>query len=303
MKILDIGSLNVDNTYRVEEFPKPGETKSSLGLGVFCGGKGLNQSVAAAKAGCEVLHAGYFGEGSGMLREALEGSGVDVSLMRPYAGMCGHTVIEVDRHGQNCILLYGGSNKALTKEYIDAALSACGGDDVLLLQNEVNLVGYAMEAAHRKGMRIAFNAAPMDDGVRGYPLSLVTWLFVNEVEGAALSGEEGYPGILAGLRREYPATAVVLTLGKRGLLYGDPRRTVRMGTYADAPVVDTTAAGDTFVGFFLAGVSKGWEVERSLRFATAASSICIGRPGAFPSIPYAAEVEDALEKGTLGTLR
>jgi ribokinase len=303
MKILNIGSLNVDHTYAVDEFLKPGETKSSLGLELFCGGKGLNQSIAAAKAGCEVYHAGFFGEGSEMLRDALVESGVDVSLMETSPVTCGHTIIEVDHNGQNRILLYGGSNKALTTAYIDSAVSHFGPDDVLLLQNEVNLVGYAMEAAHKRGMRIAFNAAPMDEEVRGYPLELVDWLFVNEVEGAVLSGKQSFPDILAELRRKYPRTTIVLTLGKQGLLYQDGDGVIQMGTYLDAPVVDTTAAGDTFIGFFLAGVAKKEPVKDCLSFATAASSVCIGRPGASPSIPYAREVEQALSNGSLGRIR
>jgi len=303
MKILNIGSLNVDNTYRVDEFLKPGETKSSLRLDVFCGGKGLNQSIAAAKAGCTVQHAGFFGAGSEMLKDALQKSGVDVSLMKHITGKCGHTIIEVDGHGQNCILLYGGSNKSLTKDYIDSVLFTCSKEDILLLQNETNLVDYCMKAAHEKGMRIAFNAAPMDASVTSYPITFVDWLFVNEVEGAMLSGKDAYPEILAELARKYPHTAIILTLGKHGLLYKDSEQAIKMGTYLDAPVVDTTAAGDTFIGYFLAGVASKWPVTESLQFATAASSVCVGRAGASPSIPYAKEVSEALAGKKLGELR
>jgi hypothetical protein len=179
--------------------------------------KGLNQSIAAAKAGvrgCTMPDSSARGRRCSATHWWK--AGVDVSLMETSPVTCGHTIIEVDHNGQNCILLYGGSNKALTTAYIDSAVSHFGPDDVLLLQNEVNLVGYAMEAAHKRGMRIAFNAAPMDEEVKGYPLDLVDWLFVNEVEGAALSGKQSFPDILAELRRKYPRTTIVLTLGEAG---------------------------------------------------------------------------------------
>lgn len=302
MKIVNIGSLNVDNTYHVDAFLLPGETKSSLSYQVFCGGKGLNQSIAVARAGLKVCHAGYFGDGSDILGKMMEQSGVDISLMRRVPGKCGHTVIEVDAKGQNCILLYGGTNRMLSTEYIDSVIANCKKDDIVLLQNETNLVDYAIVKAHEKGIKVAFNAAPMEEGVKGYHLSFVSYLFVNEVEGATLSGKKDFPSILKELHRLYPQTAIILTLGKEGLMYADENETVTLGTYLQAPVVDTTAAGDTFTGFFLAGIADGKDARDSLLFATAASSLCVGRKGAAPSIPLKEEVEDSLRKGTLGPL-
>lgn len=303
MRIFNIGSMNLDNTYQVDAFLKPGETKASLGYQLFCGGKGLNQSIACARAGAKVFHAGFFGDGSEPLQDILKKSCVDLSLMRGTSGKCGHTIIEVDAKGQNCILLYGGSNRSLTKEYVDSVLDACAKDDVLLLQNETNLVGYAIGEAGKRGIRVAFNAAPMEKEVMDYPLSSVTWLFVNEVEGAALSGETEFPRIAEKLSKMYPKTAIILTLGKEGVLYRKGNEEIKLGTYLDAPVVDTTAAGDTFTGYFLSQTAECKSAKEALLFATAASSLCVGRKGAAPSIPTKDEVKGAITSGMLGEIR
>ena len=167
MKIVNLGSLNVDHVYRVDRFLLPGETKASKGLNDNAGGKGLNQSIAAARTGAEVYHAGYFGAGSEMLREVLQNAGVHMEWMEDHMDIpCGHTMIQVDDQGQNCILLFGGTNMCLTEAYIDGVLDQCTPDDILLLQNETNLVPYIIEEAAKRGIPCAMNAAPMDDGVK-----------------------------------------------------------------------------------------------------------------------------------------
>lgn len=303
MKLLNFGSLNKDFVYEVGHFVQPGETMSSRGLFINCGGKGLNQSIAAAKAGCEVFHAGVVGADGGMLEEKLRENGVDVSLLQRADSPNGHAIIQVDAAGQNCILLYGGTNQMLTREYIGRTLDAFAGErDVLvLLQNETNLVGEIMGEAHRRGLQTALNAAPMDAKVLGYPLETLDWLVVNEVEGRQIAGCRTDGEILPFLREKYPDCGILLTLGSRGACCARGAEAYRIGCHA-VDVVDTTAAGDTFSGYFLASMFEKGNIPEALRLATAASALAIGRKGASDSVPLRQEVEDALRDGTLDVL-
>ena len=213
MKIVNLGSLNVDHVYRVDHFLLPGETKASQSLTANAGGKGLNQSVAAARTGVDVYHAGYYGTGSEILIDALNRAGVRLDLMEEKDMPNGHAIIQVDDAGQNCILLYGGTNVCLTEEYVDRVLDACTPDDILLLQNETNLIPYIIESAAKRGIPAAMNAAPMDEGVKAYPIGKLRYLIVNEIEGAALAGGESFEETMANLIAAYPDTGILLTLG------------------------------------------------------------------------------------------
>ena len=281
MKILNLGSMNVDNVYQVDEFLLPGETKLSQGLSLFCGGKGLNQSIAAVRAGNEVWHAGLIGEDGGMLLDKLKENGVNTSLIRQVPGKGGHTVIQVNRQGQNCILLYGGTNRMLTHEIIDGIFDAFGSEGAVLLQYAINLLPYVSETAHRRG-----------------DLSLVDWLIVNEVEGRQLAGDCPEEEILSVLSRQYPSMSILLTLGSRGAvcLHQGERHTIGV---CSVQAVDTTAAGDTFSGYFMYGVLHGLPIPDCLRLATAASALCVGRAGAADSVPLKSEVDQALAQGSL----
>jgi len=300
MDILNFGSLNIDFVYGVDEFIRPGETKLSDRLSIFCGGKGLNQSIAAARAGNRVYHACLMGEDGGILLDKLKENGVDTSNITPITGKSGHAIIQVDSHGQNCILLYGGSNRALTREYIDRVLEAFAGKNVMLmLQNELNMTGYIIDRADSLGIPVALNAAPMNEAVKDYPLNKLTWLIVNEIEGGALAGSDDEAQILDLLEEKYPNCSVLLTLGGKGALCRALGRTVRVPACHVQPV-DTTAAGDTFTGYFLKGVLNGQSIEKSLAAATVASAICVQRAGASDSVPLWAEVEEALASGKFG---
>ena len=298
-KILNFGSLNLDQVYRVDAFVQPGETKSSLSLTTHCGGKGLNQSVAASRAGAEVWHAGMIGTDGDMLEQKLRENGVNLSLLERGGGVSGHAIIQVDNSGQNCILLYGGTNQELTEEGIDHALDAFGTEGLVLVQNETNLVGSIIQKAHKRGLLVAINAAPMDEKVFTYPLELVDWLIVNEIEGASIAKCELEVDILPKLAKHYPSMNVLLTLGKRGAICVRGGEQARSGIYS-TKVVDTTAAGDTFLGYFLTEVLDQKSLEDALALATAASSICVGVMGAADSVPLRAEVLSAVEQGTLG---
>ena len=300
-RILNFGSLNLDQVYRVDAFVQPGETKSSLSLETHCGGKGLNQSVAAARAGAEVWHAGMIGCDGEMLYEKLRENGVNLSLLERSSAVSGHAIIQVDDRGQNCILLFGGTNQALTEVYIDFALDSFGSEGIVLVQNETNLVGSIIKKANQRGLKIAINAAPMDEKVFAYPLELVDWLIVNELEGAAIAKCELEVDILPTLKKRYPNMNVLLTLGKRGAVCMRGEEQAKIGIYS-VKVVDTTAAGDTFLGYFLTEVIDQKSVSDALQIATAASSLCVQNMGAADSVPIRGEVLAAIAGGTLGKL-
>ena len=305
MRILNFGSLNIDYVYAVDAFLRPGETKAAANLMINCGGKGLNQSIAAAKAGNAVWHAGLLGDAAGMLRDKLVENGVDVGLLMPTAQPAGHAIIQVDESGQNCILLYGGTNRMLTKELVDNAFDVFTAEEksgLVLLQNETNLVPYIIEQAAARGLSVALNAAPMDASVKDYPLDQLTWLIVNEVEGGALAGTEDEDAILPALHEKYPHCGVLLTLGAHGARCMEPNgRVTRCGSYR-VRAVDTTAAGDTFTGYFLYGMLHGLSVPETLRLATTASALCVGRPGAADSVPEKAEVDAVRREERFGAL-
>ena len=298
MPILNFGSLNIDHVYRVDTFVQPGETKHSKAYMINSGGKGLNQSIAAAKAGSQVFHAGIAGKDGGFLVEKLQAAGVDTSLMQASPEVSGHAIIQVADSGQNCILLYGGTNQMLTEAYINQTLESFDSEGLVLLQNETNLVGEIIKKAAKKGLKVALNAAPYSEKVNSYPINLLDWLIVNEVEGAGIVGGEADENLLQRLAERYPKAGILLTLGSRGA------QCVQNGHFASigsckVQAVDTTAAGDTFSGFFLYGVLEGLSLAETLRLATAASAICVQRPGAADSIPTLAEVRQALNDGSL----
>lgn len=290
MKVLNYGSLNIDYVYSVDHIFREGETVSSSGMEVFCGGKGLNQSIALARAGIAVFHAGMIGEDGGQLLDACKEGGVDAAFIKKISVKSGHTIIQVDKNGQNSILLYGGSNQCQTKEYIDEVLSHFKEGDLLLLQNEVNLIDYLIEQAYSRGMQIALNPSPYNAKLNACDLSKVSLLLLNEVEGEQITGEKEPKIILDKILEKNPKMRIVLTLGGAGAIYRDASETFHQEVFK-VNVVDTTAAGDTFTGYFIAGLSQQhMSLPETLRMAAKASSITVSRPGATSSIPNREEV-------------
>lgn len=292
MRILNFGSLNFDKVYDVAHFASGGETILSRGYGEFLGGKGLNQSVALARAGAEVYHAGAIGADGDALRSVLEKSGVDTRYLRQVDTVSGHAIIQRSE-GQNCIIVCGGANQCVTREQIRDTLADFGPEDWLLLQNEISNVPFAIEEAKRMGMKVAFNASPITDELLSYPLDQVDCFIINEVEGKALAQMEGEDDlqILDALSVRFPDAIIVLTVGEKGVLYREGDMRLSHNSYP-VHVVDTTAAGDTFCGYFLAGVSRKLSQEKILEMASKASAIAVSRYGAEPSIPRWNEVMD-----------
>ncbi len=285
MKIINFGSLNYDKVYGLKKFVSKGETLLSESYDGFLGGKGLNQSVAASRAGAKVYHFGAVGSDGDALIKCLQDSGVDTTYLKKLDGVSGHAIIQVV-NGQNCIIVHGGTNQELTKQDIDTALDNFGKGDLLLLQNEVSNVDYAIRSAHERGLKVALNVSPINDALLSAPLELVDCFLVNEVEAMAVADcdDEDYEVVLTKMKQRYPNAMIVLTLGKKGVLFckGDER--YKYGIY-DLPVADTTGAGDTFCGYFIASLAKGLDFEECLRYASVASSISVSRMGAANSIP------------------
>ena len=297
MKILNFGSLNVDYVYSVDYFVRAGETLKANSREVLPGGKGLNQSVALARAGAEVYHAGCIGADGEFLRELLNAKGVNTDYLRTIDGMQGHTIIQVDKKGENCILLYGGTNRSIGDSQIDETLAHFGPGDWLVLQNEVNSLPRIVDAAFARGMRIVLNPSPYEEGLKEVDFGKLSWLLVNEVEACQCSGSDEPERAWDVLHARYPGLSVLITLGRAGSIAHavgpEGVDTVRQQAFR-ADAVDTTAAGDTFTGFFIGGLSEGRPLAECMRRASMASAISVTRMGAAVSIPKVEEVESRL---------
>ena len=296
MKVLNFGSLNIDYVYGVDHFVRAGETISSNGLQLFCGGKGLNQSVAFARSGAETYHAGAIGKDGGMLLDMLKRAGANTDFVRVREDAAsGHAIIQVSKSGENCILLHGGANQTMDDAFVDEVLGNFGAGDLLMLQNEINNLDYIIRTAKARGMFVVLNPSPFDEKILALDLSLLDAIIVNETEGNGLSGKTEPEAILAELLTRYPKMKIVLTLGKQGAVYADVQ-TRASCNIIKMPVKDTTAAGDTFTGYFFSALMRGEAPAKALQIATAASAITVSRMGAAPSIPTVDEVKALLEK-------
>ena len=183
MKILNFGSLNVDYVYKLPHIVAKGETISSRSLNIYPGGKGLNQSIALGRAGAEVYHAGAIGEDGKFLVDFLESAGVNTKFIKIHSDIkSGHAIIQNDADGDNCIILYGGANQAITREQIDRTLEEFESGDYLILQNEINELNYIVEKAHQIGMQIVLNPSPMDEKITALPLEYIDYFLLNEIE-------------------------------------------------------------------------------------------------------------------------
>ena len=297
MRILNFGSCNIDYVYKVAHIVSPGETVSATSLECFPGGKGLNQSIAVARAGVPVWHAGYIGSDGSMLRDILRESGADVSFLKDVDKPNGHAIIQLDAKGENSICVYQGTNGCISKSYMDQVLSHFSSGDLLLLQNEINDITYLIEQASQKGMQVVLNPSPFSQSLKSIDLNQITYLLLNETEAKGFSGAEAPQKFIAYARSHFPNLRVVLTLGKSGCIYADSQ-TVAAHPAFEVTAVDTTAAGDTFTGYFVAQIAKGASFSDAIRFATAASAIAVSQMGAAPSIPTLPEVEQALKTMT-----
>ncbi len=276
--IYNLGSINIDLVYQVPHLPAPGETLHSKGFSKGLGGKGANMSIAIAKAGGAVKHIGAVGADGVWLRELLADTGVDTEFVEVLDVPTGHAVINVDDAGENAIVLYSGANMALQESQIKAALAGANAGDWLLLQNETSLGSFAAEIAREKHMKIAYAAAPFETSAVAELIDKVDLIAVNEIEAAAL------------LTMADGVEKLLITKGAKGIRYRDSGTEYTQDVFKVNPV-DTTGAGDTYLGYFLAGIDMGMAPQTALRRAAAASSLQITRLGAAAAIPELAEVK------------
>ena len=286
MTVYCLGSINADHFYAVPHITAPGETLAAIDLTTGLGGKGANQSVAAAKAGSRVVHIGAVGPGSEWIFERLERYGVETRHIAKLDLPTGHAIINVADDGENAIVILAGANGAQTEGRITAALQDAGAGDVLLIQNETNCQVEAARIAREKGVQVVYSAAPFDaEAVRAI-LPAIDMLLLNEVEAAQL--EKALEQSLFSL----PVPRIVVTLGAKGARWIDTRSGDSWevaGTRVEA--VDTTGAGDTFAGYLAAALHEGMTPEEAMSFAGKASALKVTRHGTADAIPTRAEVE------------
>lgn len=272
MDIINVGSLNLDWVYQVPHFVQPGETLSAISFNEYVGGKGLNQSIALARAGCQVAHVGAIGHNGKILRDALKAEDINTDFITQLDAPSGHAIIQISPQGENAIVIFPGSNHQLTVRQIEKAISAFPDAKAVLLQNETNALADIMRLAKQAGKMLFYNPAPVLPNIAQLPLDLVDVLILNEIEAQSLQpknnkitlltqGAEGVTVMMNGSSMHYPALPV-------------------------QRVVDTTAAGDTFIGFFMAEYLHTHDIAASVNLATRAASLCIQQAGAAQSIPF-----------------
>jgi ribokinase len=283
MTVWNLGSINLDHVYRVPHLPAPGETLAAEALASGLGGKGANQSIAAARAGARVAHIGRIGAGGGPAGAALAEAGVDVTHVTRSAQATGHAIILVDAAGENSIVIHPGANRDQQTAAIDAALSGAAPGDTLLLQNETDAQVAAAGIARAAGLRVVYSAAPFDADAARAVMPHVDLLALNTVEATALAAALG---TAAGA---LPVAELLITRGSDGAWYRGPNGTVAVPGVPVTPV-DTTGAGDTFLGWFAGRRDAGDDVETALREAAAAAALQVTRPGAAAAIPTRAAV-------------
>ena len=297
MKILSFGSLNIDYVYSVPHFVKKGETLSAKELNVYTGGKGLNQSIALARAGVETYQAGAIGTDGMFLLEQLKEAGVKTDLVKILDDVrTGNAIIQNDDEGDNCIVLFGGANQAITKEQVDEVFKDFTNEDYLLIQNEINELSYIVEKAKEEGMKIILNPSPMNEKIMKLPLDQIDYFILNEIEAMQIlemdKPEEIDGKYIASLLHErFKDATIVLTLGSEGSVCISDDEYVEQSIYK-VKAIDRTAAGDTYTGYFIAGILNGKTIKESMDIASKASAIAVTRQGAAPSIPVLEEVEE-----------
>ncbi|WP_395344705.1 ribokinase [Ningiella sp. W23] len=312
MAIFNFGSINIDHVYNVPHFVQPGETLGSSAYDAILGGKGANQSIACAKAGASTFHVGSIhSNDANMLSPMLDASVNMKFVVQQNHTPSGHAIIQVNAQGENAIILFPGANHLLTDEIVKNALSHANEGDWVLLQNETNDIDVIIETAFAHKIPVAFNPAPMTEAVKDLPLEKVSMLIVNEIEAKQLTGTESIDEAQQALLDMSEKTEVLFTLGKKGVRFIKQSKVIHVDAFS-VTAVDTTAAGDTFIGFFLAQYAmlqstidahntnelsnQDAAITQALTRACAASAICVTRHGASPSVPSADEVDEFLRK-------
>jgi len=289
MTIYNLGSINADHFYQVPHLPQPGETLAADAFSTGLGGKGINQSVAAALAGSKVVHIGAVGPDGQWAVDRIAGFGVDTQHIQRVETPTGHAIINVDTNGENAIVIFSGANNCQSVAQIEQVLAGADKGDILLLQNETTLQAEAAKIAHDRGLKVIYSAAPFSVEAVKNVMEYVTILMMNQVESEQLCA--GLETDLASL----PVSEIIVTKGSNGAMWLQPE-TGETSYTPSFPVrpVDTTAAGDTFAGYVAAGLDQGLNVQDAMRRASAAAALKVTRKGTADVIPSADEVAEFL---------
>ncbi|MFE4954514.1 ribokinase [Streptomyces sp. NPDC056653] len=288
-----LGSTNMDLVAYVARAPERGETVTGREFRTIPGGKGANQAIAAARAGGDVLMIGAVGDDAygARLRAELEHAGVETDLLHTAEGPSGTAHIVVDDTGSNAIVVIPGANGTV-HTLGPGEMAAIAEADLLLLQLELPLSAVVEGArmAHAQGVRTILTPSPVQP-LPDELLDTVDLLIPNEHEAAALSGKTEPHAAAEILLRHVPE--VVITLGSKGCLYaGRGSETVHFPA-PEVTAVDTTGAGDTFVGALAVALGEGRAVPEALAWASTAAALCVQKPGASTSMPYRSEIDAA----------
>lgn len=293
MAIYNLGSINIDYFYQVPRLVLPGETIAASAFHFGLGGKGANQSIAAARGGASVFHIGAVGPDGEWALERLDNFGVNTDNVASLEIPTGHAIITVDPEGENAIVIYSSANVALAEEQIEEALSSANEGDFCILQNETNLAPFTAQMAKERGMRVVYSAAPFDENHVREMLPHIDILVVNEVEATQLAEAlETNPD-------ELPISQVLITRGSGGAVFRSSEGEVEVPAFDVVPI-DTTGAGDTYLGFFVAGLDAGMDTKGAMTFASAGAAIQVMRSGTGDAIPELLEVKAFLEERLAG---
>ncbi|MDQ2094224.1 ribokinase [Rhodalgimonas zhirmunskyi] len=289
MTIYNLGSINVDHFYSVPHLPQPGETLAACGYSTGLGGKGANQSVAAAKAGAQVIHIGAVGPDGGDVLDRLALLGVDTTHVEQVDTPTAHAIINIDPAGENAIVIFPGANEKQSLTRLELALKDAGKGDILLLQNETTLQVEAAQMARKKGLFTIYSAAPFAAEAVTPILPHIDLLVMNAVEAEQLTAALSVP------LTDTPVPHLLITRGKAGATW----RTQATGKDLHVPAfrvtpIDTTGAGDCYIGTVAAGLAENLCAEDAMRRAAAASAIQVTRKGTADAIPTRDEVDSFL---------
>ncbi|WP_104902761.1 ribokinase [Pseudomonas sp. LH1G9] len=297
-KVVVVGSLNMDLVTRASRLPRAGETLIGQSFSTVPGGKGANQAVASARLGAEVAMIGCIGSDAYgiQLRDALLAEGIDCQAVSRVDGSSGVALIVVDDSSQNAIVIVAGSNGELTPASLQAADAVLQAADVIVCQLEVPLetVGYALKRGRELGKTVILNPAPASGPLPAQWYASIDYLIPNESEATALSGVTvdslDSAKLAAAQLIKAGAAKVIITLGAQGALFSDGNRVEHLAA-PNVKAVDTTAAGDTFVGGFAAALAHGKSEAEAIRFGQVAAALSVTRAGAQPSIPTLHDVQ------------
>lgn len=288
--ILNFGSINIDHVYTVDHFVRPGESLTCPQYQVFAGGKGFNQSIAIARAGAQVKHVGLIGKDGLWLKELLSKDKANVEFLETCDQATGHAIIQVDQNGENCIIIYGGANKSFDKKFIEKVFTTDKECDKVLLQNEVNELDLIIEKAFQNNKKVILNPSPFTNSLLALPLSKISMLILNEIECQQMGQANDLNIALKNILKQTPSMEILLTRGKDGVLYANQNKMQEFQAFKVAKPVDTTAAGDTFTGYFLGGLEHNLAIPNAIQQGMKAAALCIQKKGAAESIPYISDL-------------